>query len=267
MNMFLQELKSLRKSLLIWACSLIALSALFLFIYPSMVSDAAEFKKLLSGYPEPIRAALGINLDYITSLLGFYSMIFSFITLGGAIQGMNLGVSVLSKEVRERTADFLLVKPVSRTSIITAKLLAAITAIIITDIIFFGVTLLIANSVKTSDYDAKLFFMVNLTLLFLQLIFLALGAVVSVFFKKIKSVLPISLGVVFGLYMIGVFVAAGKDTDAVRYISPFKYFDVIYIIKNASYETSFVATSAVIIVISIVTSYMIYIRKDIHAVS
>lgn len=267
MNMFFQELKALRKSAIIWACSLIALSAMFLFIYPSMVSDAAEFKKLLSGYPEPIRAALGINLDYITSLLGFYSMVFSFITLSGAIQAMIMGVSVLSKEVRERTADFLLVKPVSRASIVTAKLLAAVTAIIGTDALFFGVTFLIANSVKTSDYDAKLFFMVNLTLVFLQLIFLAIGVMVSVFFRKIKSVLPISLGVVFGLYMIGVLIAAGKDTGAARYISPFKYFDVIYIIKNASYEVSYLVASAVIIVIAIVTSYMIYIRKDIHAVS
>jgi ABC-2 type transport system permease protein len=267
MNMFLQELKALRKSAIIWAGSLIALSALFLFIYPSMVSDAEEFRKLLSGYPEPVRAALGINLDYITSLLGFYAMIFSFITLAGAIQGMNMGVSVLSKENRERTADFLLVKPVSRAAIVTSKLLAAVTAIIGTDIIFFGVTFLIANSVKTADYDAKLFFMVNLTLLFLQLIFLALGVVVSVFFKKIKSVLPISLGVVFGLYMAGVLITVGKDTDAARYISPFKYFDVTYIIKNTSYEASFLVASVVIIVIAIVTSYMIYIRKDIHAVS
>ena len=267
MNMFLQELKALRKSAIIWAASLIALSALFLFIYPSMVSDAEEFKKLLSGYPEPVRAALGINLDYITSLVGFYAMIFSFITLCGAIQGMNMGVSALSKENRERTADFLLVKPVSRASVVTAKLLAAATAIILTDVIFFGVTFLIANSVKTSDYDAKLFFMVNLTLVFLQFIFLALGVVISVFFKKIKSVLPISLGVVFGLYLAGVLIAVGKDTDVVRYISPFKYFDVTYIIKNSSYETSYLAASAVVIVIAIVTSYMIYIRKDIHAVS
>jgi len=267
MNMYLHELKALRKSAIIWMFVLIALAALYLSIYPSIVNDAEDFKKLLSGYPASVRAMLGINLDYITSILGFYAMIFSFITLCGAIQAMNLGVSILSKESRERTADFLLVKPVSRSAVVSAKLLAAFTTILGTDIVFYVVSSILANSVKTADYNEKLFFMINLTLFFIQLIFLALGVVVSVFFNKLKSVLPISLGIVFGLYMIGALLATGKNDDAVRFISPFKYFDSTYIIKNASYEASYLITGAVIVVVAIVASYIIYNKKDIHAVS
>ncbi len=260
MNMFLHELKSMRKTAAIWTISLIALSALFLCIYPSVAADAEEFKKLLANYPPAIRSMLGINIDNIASLLGFYSMVFSFITLCGAIQGMNLGISILSRESRERTADFLLVKPVSRKSIVSAKLLAALTTIVATNIVFYAATLLIANAVKTGDYSNKLFFMINLTLFFLQIIFMAIGLVVSVFFKKLKSVLPISLGVVFGFYMVGALIPK-------RYISPFKYFDITYIINNAGYEASYLVTAAVIVVAAIITSYIIYIRKDIHAVS
>lgn len=267
MNMYLHELKALRKSAIIWTCSLIALAALFLSIYPSMANDAADFKKLLSNYPPTVRAMLGINLDYITSILGFYSMIFSFIILCAAIQGMNMGVSILSKESRERTADFLLVKPVSRSSIVSAKLLAAFTTIIATDIIFFAASSVIASIVKTSDYDGKLFFMINLTLFFIQLIFLAIGLVISVFFNKLKSVLPISLGVVFGLYMIGALIATGESNDAARFFSPFRYFDITYIIKNGSYEAPYMFTGALIIIVAIFASYIIYIKKDIHAVS
>jgi|GEM_PF-108664 len=267
MNMYLHELKSLRKSAFIWTCVLIALAALFLSIYPGMASDAADFKKLLSGYPAPVRAMLGINLDYITSILGFYSMIFSFIILCGAIQAMNLGVSILSKESRERTADFLLVKPVSRSAIVSAKLLAAFTTILATDIVFFVVSYFIANGIKTADFNGKLFFMINLTLLFIQLIFIAIGVLVSVFFNKLKSVLPISLGLVIGLYMIGAVFATSKNDDVARFISPFKYFDITYIIKNASYETQYLITSAVIIIAAIAATFIIYIKKDIHAVS
>jgi ABC-2 type transport system permease protein len=265
--MYLQELKSLRKSAVIWTCALVALAALYLSIYPSMVDEAANFKELISNYPPTVRAMLGINLDYITSMLGFYSMVFSFITLCGAIQAMNTGASILSKESRERTADFLLVKPVSRFSIISAKLLAAFTVILATDVVFFAATTILANMVKTGDFDGKLFFMINLTLFFLQLIFLALGVVVSVFFNKLKSVLPISLGGVFGLYMIGALISTGKNDDWARFISPFKYFDMTYIIKNSSYEAPYLAAGAAIIVIAVAASYIIYIRKDIHAVS
>jgi ABC-2 type transport system permease protein len=267
MNMYLHELKSLRKSTIIWTCVLIALAALFLSVYPSMAEDGVDFKKLLGGYPPAVRAMLGINLDYITSLLGFYSMIFSFITLCGAIQAMNLGISILSKESRERTADFLLVKPVSRSAIVTAKLLAAFTTIVATDIIFFAISTLLAKGVKTEDFSVKLFFLVNLTLFFIQLIFLALGVVISVFFKKLKSVLPLSLGVVFGLYMIGALLATGGTEDAARILSPFKYFDITYVIQNAGYETAYLVISGVIVIVAIAVSYIIYIKKDIHAVS
>lgn len=260
MNIFLHELKAMRRTAAIWTISLIALSALFLCIYPSVAADAEGFKKLLANYNPEIRDMLGINLDIIASILGFYSMVFSFITLCGAIQGMNLGISILSRESRERTADFLLVKPVSRKSIVSAKLLAALMTIIVTNIGFYVPTLLIVNAVKTEDYSNKLLFMINLTLFFLQIIFMAIGMVVSVFFKKLKSVLPISLGVVFGFYMVGALIST-------RYFSPFKYFDITYIIKNAGYEASYLVTAAVIVVTAIITSYIIYIKKDIHAVS
>ena len=71
-------------------------------------------KKYLKDYPEPVRKALGLSVDSISSILGFYSYIFLYITLCGAIQAMNLGTSIISKEVSEKTADFLLTKPVTR---------------------------------------------------------------------------------------------------------------------------------------------------------
>ncbi|MEA4901539.1 ABC transporter permease subunit [Desulfitobacterium sp.] len=264
MNMYLFELKSMRKSTIIWTCALITLALFYISIYPSVAKDADDFKKLLSGYPASVRAMLGINLDYITSFLGFYAMIFSFVTLFGAIQAMNLGVSILSKETRERTADFLLVKPVSRLAIITAKLMAAFTMILATNIFFYAGSSILANTTQTADFDQKLFFMINLTLLFIQLIFLCFGMFVSLFFKRLKSILPISLGVVFGLYLVGALIVTGKNDDVLRFISPFKYFDITYIIKNASYEAPYLIAGAVIIVVAAVASYMIYVKKDIH---
>jgi ABC-2 type transport system permease protein len=266
MNMFLYELKSLRKSIIIWTLSLLALAALYLSIYPSMAKDAEDFKELLSGYPAAIRAALGINLDYISSLLGFYSMIFTFIILCGAIQAMNLGVSILSKETRERTADFLLVKPVSRNAIVSAKLLAAFTDIVITNILFISISTLLANFAKTQDFNIKKFIMINLTLFFVQIIFVAMGMVVSVFFKKIKNILPLSLGFVFGFYMIGTLLVTDSSDRIARILSPFKYFDILYIIDKASYEAFYIIIGAIVVIVSIITGYIVFNKKDIHAV-
>jgi len=266
MNMYLHELKSLRKSTIIWTFSILALALLYFSVYTGIVKDAEAFKSLLGGYPASVRAMLGITLDTITTILGFYAMIFSFVAICGAIQAMNYGLSVLSKESRERTADVLLVKPVSRFAIVSAKLLAGVTMLVFTNVVYFAGVSIIANAVKTADYDVKLFFMISITLLFIQLIFFALGFVISVFFKKLKSVLPISLGFVFGLYILGA-VLVTDPSDPARYISPFQYYNIAYIIKNAAYETPFVLAGAVIVISAIVTSYIIYIKKDIHAVS
>lgn len=266
MNMYLHELKSLRKSTIIWACALIALAVIYFSVYKGVVKDATDFKNLLGGYPASIRAMLGISLDNITTILGFYSMIFSFVTLCGAIQAMNYGVSILSKETRERTADFLLVKPVSRAAIVISKLSATLTMLFVTNVLYYAGASIAANSVKTSDYNSKLFFMISLTLFFIQIIFLAIGVVVSVIIPKVKTVLPASLGVVFGLYILGAIITTDEN-NAARFISPFKYFNIPYIINNASYETPYLIFGAVIVVVSIAASYIIYLKKDIHAVS
>lgn len=266
MNIYLHEMKSLLKSTIIWTLALVALAAIYFSVYPSIVSEANGFKDLLSAYPAPVRAALGISLDNITSILGFYSMILTFITLCAAIQAMIFGTSILSREARERTADFLLVKPVSRSAIVTSKLLAALTMLAATNIFYSAASTLLASTINTADFDLKMLLMINLTLVFLQLIFLAMGMVISVFFNKLKSVLPISLGTVFGFFFIGALIATGND-DKARYFSPFKYFESSYILKNASYELPYLITGAVIMVATIVISYIIYAKKDIHSLS
>jgi len=245
---------------------LIALALIYFSVYSGIASDAADFKKLLGGYPASVRAMLGITLDNITTILGFYSMVFSFVSLFAAIQATNMGLSILSKESRERTADFLLVKPVSRQNIVTAKLFAALTVLITTNVLYYIAVSIMASTVKTSDYSHRIFLMINLTMFLIQLIFLAIGLFVSVFFTKLKTVLPISLGLVFGFYIIGAIIATGKN-DVARFVSPFKYFDNIYIIKNASYEAPYLFAGAIIIIGAIAASYIIYTKKDIHAVS
>ena len=231
-----------------------------------MVKDVADFKNLLAGYPPSIRAMLGISLDNIASILGFYAMIFSFVAICGAIQAMNYGLSALSKETRERTADFLLVKPVSRFSIVSSKLLAMLTMLIVTDVLYYAGALITVSLIKSAGFSGKLFFLISLTLLFIQLIFFALGVLISMFFKKLKSVLPVSLGVVFGLYILGS-VLVTKSEDIARFISPFQYYPIPYILKNAGYETPYLIVGAAIVVLAVAASYIIYLRKDIHAVN
>lgn len=265
MNIFRHELRAYRKSTISWILALMGLAALFFSMFPAISGEIEEFKKLMEGFPEPLRKALGLSVENLGSILGFYSYIFVYISLFGGIQAMLLGTSVLSKEVREKTADFLLTKPVSRTRIMTAKLLAALTCLLITNIFYIAAATLMASLVETKEFSLKIFLLLSVTLFFIQLIFLALGIVVSVLVPKMKAVFSVSLGTVFAFFFIGA-LASSTDDKALRYLSPFKYFDFAYITEHAAYETSFVLAAAAFIVLAIAAGYYLYSARDIHAV-
>jgi ABC-2 type transport system permease protein len=264
MNIFLHELKAYRKSVIIWACSMAALAAMFILIFSSAAGEMESFKKILNNMPEAMRKALSIYVGGITKLEGFYSVVFVYVVLCGAIQAMNLGISIVSKEIRDKTADFLLTKPVKRENILTCKLLAAFTSLLITNVIYLVITVLMTLTVN-SKFSMKSFLMISYTLFFIQLMFLALGVVVSIILGKVKAVTSISLSTVFGFFIISSLGSVIGD-KAIRYISPFKYFDAVYIIKNSAYETRFIIIEIMFLISAIAASYIIYVKKDIHAV-
>lgn len=264
MNIFIHELKAYRKSTIIWSVSLVAIAVIMLSMFPAINKDAEGFKKLLGAYPPAFTKAMGLSIDSITSFLGFYSSLtLLYVLLCGAIQAMNLGTSILSKEIREKTADFLLTKPVKRITIITAKVLAAVVSLIYSNIIYIICASIMAEIIKNTSFDYKIFFMLSLTLFFVQLMFLSLGIIVSVIVPKIKSVLTVSLSTVFGFFIIGMF-SSVIGVDKTRYITPFKYYDSAYIIKNSIYESKFIIIEIIFIIVTLAVSYFIYSKKDIH---
>jgi ABC-2 type transport system permease protein len=265
MNIFFHELRSTRKSTLIWAASLSAGAVLFLMMFPGFTKDIEASQKVIAGLPAVFRDALGISLKDFFTVYGFFSYFFTFIAVVAAVQAMNLGVGAISKEQSGKTIDFILSKPVSRTTVITAKILAMISSILFTNIVFSMVSTVSAKSVATGDFSAKTFLLISATMFLIQLFFLALGILASTIIPKIKSVMSVSLPTVFAFFIIGALGGIFGDTN-VRYFTPFKFYDSIYIINNNSYESKFLIIEIVFIIVAITLSYVIYNRKDIRAV-
>ncbi|XRG78681.1 ABC transporter permease subunit [Rossellomorea sp. GAMAL-10_SWC] len=265
MNIFLHELKAYRKSTFIWTASLMAIVVFFLSLFPAIAKDYVQFSKVLEGYPEGVRKALGLEIESFGNVLGFYSYVFIYISLCGAIQAMILGTSIISKEVREKTADFLLTKPVTRTKVMSSKIFAGVASLAITNVFYLVATIMMAQHVKTADYSSKSIILLSVSLFITQLLFLGIGILISVVLPKIKAVLSISLAIVFGFFVVGMVVAT-DESNAKRFLSPFKYFEPKYIIAHSKFESNFLFASIGMILVSIIVSYMIYKKRDIHAV-
>jgi ABC-2 type transport system permease protein len=264
MNIFWHELKNNRTSIFIWSISLALLVILFFSLFPALTKDIAASQKILTNLPTALRQALGISLGSFFTIFGFFGYLLSFVTLAGAIQAMNLGVGIISKEDSGKTADFLLSKPVGRSDVVTQKLLAAFCALVITNIIFIIAAFIAASVVSTKSFDVTAFLLIALTLFFIQLVFLAIGLLLSVVVQRIKSIIAVSLPITFAFFIIGS-LGAIIGNDNVRYITPFKFYDPAYIIQHHSYEMKYMVIEAAVIVVTIITTYILFNKKDIRS--
>lgn len=262
MNIYLHELKANRKFTITWFISIFLLTLIMLSVFISVNKDLDAFKQVLSNYPEGIRAAFGINIDRISSSLGYFSsFVLTIVCVCSAIQAMILGVSILSKEVREKTADFLYSKPISRNRIITSKLLASFTLLVVSNLVYVIGVFITLLAISNSSFDLTTFILIAKIPFIIQLIFFSLGIFISSLMSKVKAVLPISMGIVFGLYLLSSFA-----DEKLRVLMPFKYFNTGYILDNASYETNYVILTLAIIIVCTCLTYIIYKKKDIESV-
>ncbi|MDD4296421.1 MAG: ABC transporter permease subunit [Ruminiclostridium sp.] len=264
MNIFLHEFKSNFKSAMIWALSMLLLALIFILIYPGFAQGKAEMKNLFAGYPPQILKAFGFDLSIIFSPLGFYSLVFQYIVLCGSIQAMVLGCSLISKEFTKKTADFLMTKPVSRVSVISAKTSAGLSSLIITYVLVVGLTWVLLISLISQPIDFGAYMKISITFFLIEMMFFAIGVFVAVTVRKVKSVTGISIGIVVGFFVLGLLVSSGIDVD-LRYLVPFKYYDYIKILGGNGFELNFVIINILFVLITISVSYVIYIKSDIHA--
>ena len=266
MNIYLQELRNYRRSTIIWIVSLCLIVFLFMSIYTSFALDVSSAKHLLEAYPPTVLAALNLKIEIFFTIYGFFAYLMTFAWLTAAIQAMNLGVSVLSKEVAGKTADFLLTKPITRVRMLSEKLAAVFTLIVITNIFFLATSLLSAVAVSKGDLHIKLFFLIAVTMFFVQVFFLALGFMLGAIIPKVKTVVAVTLPVVFTFFILSAFGGILK-IDYINYLTPFKYFDPLYIYQHSAYEPKYLLVLLGVVAACVGTSYASYMKKDIEAAS
>ncbi len=261
MNIYLHELKATYKNALIWLLSIIGLTLFLTAFYPTFSKEMDDFTAILNNLPEAMRIAFGLNPDTMSTILGYFAFMMTFVYICASIQAMIMGLSNLSREIRERTADFLLTKPITRIKVVTSKILPSLTLITLSNIIYLIVFYLILLSFADKAFAFDTYLLLALATFFLQLIFFALGTILSVIIPKIKTALPISLGIVFGIYLLSTFTG-----DKLKYFMPFKYFEVTEILLKNQYELKYMIITIAFICVSMGATYIIYKKKDIPAV-
>ena len=264
---YLHELRARMKSVLIWSLSVAALIGIFFSIFPGFAVNAALITQLMDKFPPALLEAFGMNRTSLATVLGFYSFIFVFVQICLAIQAGNYGFGLVSVEESELTADFLLSKPVSRSQVLTSKLLAALSSLTITNAVVWAVTFLSVAALHGEyPYQTGPLVLLLVSIVIFQLFFLTVGLVISLLVRRVRSVTPYSLGLGFGMYVLSAFTGM-FGTSALEYITPFKHLDPAFIVQNNHYDTPLVLLNGAVSLIALGVSFWLYIRRDIQAVS
>ena len=266
-TIYRHEFQTRLRSVVIWSLGVAFLVIFYFSLFPAFSDQAALMNEMLARFPAEMRAAFGLDNMDLATVLGFYSFEFLFVQLCLAIQAANYGFGLVSIEESELTADFLLSKPVSRTQVLTSKLLAALTGLTITNLVVWICTFVAILLFREGRaYDTSTLLLLLLSILIFQLFFLSLGLVISLLVRRVRSVTPYGLGLGFGAYVLSAFSGVFGEVT-LELITPFKHFDAAAIVKSGAYDTPLVLLNVAVSLIALVSSYWLYIRRDIPAVT
>ncbi|WP_456272448.1 ABC transporter permease subunit [Bacillus sp. AK031] len=263
MLIFKRELKKNFKSLIIWSIIIGGMILMTLSIYPQFSQDQEAINQMLSAYPEEFKSAFGMDRLDIGTLIGYYGMqIHLYTTLLGSIYTVMLVSNIISKEENEKTIEFLLSKPVSRTRIIAEKCLAVAVNILLINTAIVAVCLLgfqfTDDSIPFKTYGLLVF-----ATLLIHFTFGAISFLLSAVMKKSRVITAASLGIVFVSYFLSVTSGISEELNMLKYISVFKYVDAAELINENAIQPLYLLIMIGIILFGTSFTFLHYNKKDI----
>lgn len=247
-------------------CTLLII--LFMSMFPSMKDSGMQelVNTKMNAMPEAILDAFNLkDVPDFSKLNQYFAYVFQYIMMAGVIYAGMLGAKSLIKEESEGTIEFLYAKPVSRTKIVTMKLLSSLAIFYLFVVIMSIVSILTCLIVKPSDLEIINLF-TDIKMLFsgfflVGLAFMSIGFLVSVIISHLKLAMPISIGIFFVTYLLGVFSSMIDELEFLKYFSPFHYAVPSEIIKNG-FDGINIVLALLISAVSIAATYFVYKKKD-----
>ncbi len=261
MTLVKHELKQGRASFIIWTAAIGFLLAVCIFLFPEMKGQMDSVNDVFASMGS-FSEAFGMDRLNFGTLTGFYAVeCGNVLGLGGAFYGALCAVGILSKEEKDKTAEFLLAHPVSRKRILTEKLLAVLLQITAMNLLIYLISVgSIAAVGETVPW--KEISLLHLAYYLLQLELAGLCFGVSSFLRKGSA--GAGLGIAVMMYFLNLIANIADTASFLKYITPFGYCDGADIVANGRLDGTMVAIGAAIGIGGIVIAYLNYTRKDIH---
>jgi ABC-2 type transport system permease protein len=263
MNIFLRELKANLKSLLIWSVIIALLIMMAVTKFSAFAGDP-EMLSMLDSMPPALLDALSMRAFNLTTLSGFYGVMFIYFGLMAAIAAAMWGSDTISKEERDKTVEFSLVLPVSRSRVVTAKALAALVNCILFVLVTWGISLVAVRSYNPDQAFVDFLALEMQAMFLIELIFLAVGLLLGCAMKHYKRAGSTAVAIILTTYFMSILAVMDERLDFLKYFTPFKYFDAGELFRTGQMDGAYLLLSAAIIVLSVVAAYWVYNKRDLY---
>lgn len=266
---FWKELKFSRKNLLIWCAVMFLTISWGAAEYPMVTKNVEMVIQGLDMIPRVVSIMFGVEGVLLNSPLDYHIVMYFWCALIAYAHAVFTGVTVIGKEERDKTGEFLFTKPFPRSTALTAKILVGLINIAaVNAVTWLGSigTLYITSSslsVQVDGYSMQAVIALSMLGMFLtQLVFLMIGILAAAFFRTYKSAVRFAMGYLLISYAAGVTIEYFRSVDYLNILSPFRYFPAQAVIQEGLSQF-FLCTVLVISAVTLWGTFYFFNQKDI----
>lgn len=260
MTLTKHELRQGRNSLIIWTAAIGFLMAVCVFMFPEIKSEMNSVSDMfasMGGFSQ----AFGMDKISFGTLSGFYAVeCGNILGLGGAFFAAICAASILSKEEKDKTAEFLLTHPIKRFNIVSSKLIAAIFQITVLNTAVCALSIFSVNAIGENVPLKEMMFL-HFAYYCMQLEIAGICLGISSFLRN--GSIGVGLGVAVLMYFLNIVANMTESAEFLNYITPFGYANGSEIIAEASIDWICLSLGMLYGVVGLIAAYTKYCKKDI----
>lgn len=264
MNIYRREMKAHSKSLLIWSIGVLFLIGVGMAEYAGYENTGQSVNDFIAQMPLALQSTLGMGAFDLSTAIGFFGTLSLYLFVMVAIHSALIGANIIAKEEQDKTAEFLFVKPISRGKVITQKVLAALTNLVILNVVATISSVLVVGYYSKGEDVAGSIINLMIGMFILQVIYLFIGTGIAALSKHPKKAGTISAAILLFTFFLSILIDINSNLENIKYFTPFKYFEAKNLMFDAGFDLVYVLLSFVIILLFAIATYVFYRKRDLN---
>ena len=258
-----RELKANRKGLLIWMAGMLFMVAIGAAEYGTVVENSESIMPMMDALPRIVKVIFGMDILPIDTPIGYYVCMYLWYSMVAFAHAIVLGVTIIAKEERDRTAEFLYTMPYSRKIIISGKIIAAAMNVLCMTIFTFLCIILTLVSQMNGESIIPLILTTMIGMFFAQMLCLALGLLFSSLFNYHRTAMSIAISFFALSFVLATVIELVGNMEFLNFLTPFRYFFAPYVVTNGI-SSVYLLLSLFFAGVFVFLTYKLYEKRDIH---